>query len=163
MRSSRGGLDCRLEPLPAAPLSEFVLYAAATPQLKSLGWPCGPGEVLRDEDAPSPVLLHFAPARWLVDRSSARTSSMLASAVATGAGASIDVEGKWRALRLAGMDATRALASTIDIEALLHGRGCVAVTLFDCPAIVVRATGGYGVWVSSSHAVDFAAAIARQN
>jgi sarcosine oxidase gamma subunit len=160
MRSNRG-LDCQLEVRAAGPLYEFVAYAASMPGLESLGWPCRPGEVMYDGQ--EIAVLHFAPARWLVDPSSTLASAMLAAAVEAGGGTAVHVEGKWRAMQLTGTHATRALASTVDIERLLRSRGCVATMAFDCPAIVVGASGGYRIWVSSSHAVDFAAALGRLN
>ena len=73
----------------------------------------------------------------------------------------IDVSGKWEALSIAGPGATRLLACALDIEAVLQGRDCAAVTLFDCPAIVARAADGFAVWVQSSYAADFMATAAQ--
>ena len=86
---------------------------------------------------------------------------MLAEAIEAGDGTSIDVEGKWNEMLLTGSEATRVLASTIDIEAVLLERGCAAVTLFDCPTIVMAVAGGYRIWIEASHAEDFTAAIGR--
>ena len=152
--------ECRLEVLPPRPLHEFVAYPSAQRLLRSLGWPFVPGEV-REDAGGMPVLLHFAPARWLVIAHTPLVTTLLASAVESQSGAVTDVEGKWTEMILAGADATRALASTVDIVARLEERGCVAITAFDCPAIIARATGGYRIWVGTSHAVAFAAAIER--
>ena len=155
-----GVLECRLEILAPRALQEFVAYPSAHEQLLSLGWPCVPGEV-REDEAGMPVLLYFAPARWLVAGDTPVGTGLLAAAVESQSGVAVDVQGKWTEMILSGAEATRALASTVDIEALLDERGCVAITAFDCPAIIARATSGYRIWVGTSHAADFAAAIER--
>jgi sarcosine oxidase gamma subunit len=70
-----------------------------------------------------------------------------------------DVTGKWREIQLSGASATRLLANTVDVEALLTGRGCARTALFDCPAILMRRDGGYAVWIERSYEHAFNVAI----
>ncbi len=156
MSPGHGPLDVQLERWPEQAILEFVLFAppAGGP------WSAAPG--FADTDAAGcPRRLHFAPRRWLLPAADAALRSELAAAVAGGLGACVDVTGKWLALRARGPDARRALASTIDIDAVLAGRECAAVTLFDCPAIVLRDGGGYRLWVAASYAASFEAAVER--
>ena len=80
---------------------------------------------------------------------------MLEAAAATGTGVLIDVTGKWSAFELSGPGAARLLAFTIDIDAVLAGRECAAVTLMDCPAIIARSGDGFRLWVQASYATHF--------
>ena len=141
---------------------EFVAFGAAIAELAAQGWPCAPGGALFDASG-SAALLHFAPGRWLVPLPAGIAAAMVAVATANGDGTAVDVDGKWVAMNLAGPDATRALASAIDIEVSLMNRACAAVTVFDCPVVVVATATGYRIWVGASYAGDFAAAIARLN
>jgi heterotetrameric sarcosine oxidase gamma subunit len=123
-----------------------------------VGWPAPPGAVRHDGDG-RPVLLHFAPARWLVPAPHPDIAALLGAAAAAGAGSVIDVEGKWTAFRLLGPGARRLLASTIDVEPLLAARECAAATLFDCPAVLASVPAGFAIWVRSSYAADFVTAV----
>jgi sarcosine oxidase gamma subunit len=84
--------------------------------------------------------------------------------VTRGAGAGaylVDVEGKWTVFTCAGAAAERALASVVDVDAVLESRRCATLQLFDCPAVLLRAGANrYVVCVHSSYAVSFEAAFA---
>jgi hypothetical protein len=73
--------------------------------------------------------------------------------------ASTDVTGKWREIHLTSPSATRLLANTVDVEALLAGRDCARTALFDCPAILARLGTGYTVWVERSYEHAFNVAV----
>jgi sarcosine oxidase gamma subunit len=149
--------DCRLEPQPPEPVLEFAAFGFPLGGAFVVGWPAPPGAVRHDGDG-RPVLLHFAPARWLVPAPRPDIAAVLEAATAAGAGAVIGVEGKWTAFRLVGPGAGRLLASTVDVESLLAGRECGALPLFDCPAVLTRLPDGFAIWVQSSYAADFVAA-----
>jgi heterotetrameric sarcosine oxidase gamma subunit len=139
---------------------EFVAFGFPLGGAFVVGWPAAPGAVRHDEQG-RPVLLHFAPARWLVPAPHPDIAALIEAATQAGAGAIVAVDGKWRAMELTGPGAARLLASTVDVEAVLDGRECAAVTLFDCPALLARVPGGFAVWVRASYAADFAAAVER--
>jgi len=124
------------------------------------GGALAPGTVRRAADG-RPAALHFAPARWLLPDPDAELDALLAKAVAAGAGIAFEVEGKWTAMALTGPEAARLLSSSLDVAALLESRGCAAVVLFDCPAVLATSGPGYIIYVQSSYAVDFEAAVAR--
>jgi hypothetical protein len=44
---------------------------------------------------------------------------------------------------------------------VLETRDCAAVVLFDCPAVLATSAQGYLIYVQSSYAADFKAAVAR--
>lgn len=123
-----------------------------------VGWPASPGEA-RHDAAGHPVLLHFAPARWLAPSPGAEITALVQSAEQASAGSLVDVTGKWREFRLSGPDVLRVLGCSIDAAAVLEGRECAAVTLFDCPAIVARGMDGFETWLQASYVVDFLATI----
>jgi sarcosine oxidase gamma subunit len=104
--------------------------------------------------------LHFAPARWLLPDPDAELGAWLSAAEA-GAGTAVEVEGKWAALELNGPDASRLLSSSLDVAAVLDARDCAAVVMFDCPGVLATSSQGYLVYVQSSYAADFKAAVAR--
>ena len=124
-----------------------------------VGWPAAPGAV-RHDTLGGPGLLHFAPARWLAPSPCPEVAALVVAAQQAAAGTSVDVTGKWREFALGGTHATRVLASAVNVEMVLNGRECAAVTLFDCPCILARVADGYRIWVRSSFAADFVAAIA---
>jgi sarcosine oxidase gamma subunit len=156
----RGTTGCRLERLAAARACEFVGFRGIPAELDPAVWPVAPGDVRRAADG-APLLLHFAPGRWLAPDPGADRGRLIDAAEGRGLGTRIDVDGKWVAMRLTGADATPVLASTIDIRAVLADRGCAALHLFDCPAIVMAAEGGYRLWVVASCAEAFEAAVGR--
>ena len=151
---------CRLEQPPCERMFEFAAFAFPLGGAFVAGWPTAPGAV-RHDVAGRPVLLHFAPARWLAPAPQADVTALLEMAIRAGAGAVVDVAGKWQVLELLGPGATRLLASTVDVEAVLERRECAAVTLFDCPAVLARLPDGFVVWVKASYAADFVAAVER--
>jgi hypothetical protein len=129
---------------------EFVSHGA--PDGEAL--PVNPGQVLRD-DTGRPLLLHFAPRRWLVPAPDAALVARLSGLAAQGRGTLVDVEGKWRRLRPAGAGAVPAIASTISVESVLRDRECAAVSLFDSPVILARKDGAFDLWVAASYVGHF--------
>jgi heterotetrameric sarcosine oxidase gamma subunit len=96
-----------------------------------------------------PVLLHVAPGRWFAPAADAALRDAL---LAHGdSGTVVDVDGNWRRINVTGADADAVLGATIDIAAVLDGRDCASVLLFDCPARVARLSDGYAVWVRASY------------
>jgi heterotetrameric sarcosine oxidase gamma subunit len=160
LRSTATQPRWRLEPRPPEPMLEFAAFGFPLGGAFVVGWPAAPGAVRRDE-AGRPVLLHFAPARWLVPAPHPDITALIEAATVAGAGAVVDVDGKWRAMELLGSGAARVLASSVDVEAVLDARECAAVTLFDCPAVLARRPDGFAIWVRSSYAADFVAAVER--
>jgi hypothetical protein len=53
------------------------------------------------------------------------------------------------------------LARTVALEAILAGRDCAALTLFDCPSIIARSAEAFDVWVEASYAADLMASLER--
>lgn len=159
-RPAATALSCRLEQRPPEPMLEFVAFGFPLGGAFVVGWPAAPGAVRHDE-AGRPVLLHFAPARWLAPAPHPDIAALIEAATQADAGAIVDVDGKWRAMELLGPGAARLLACTVDVAAVLDGRECAAVTLFDCPALLARVPDGFAVWVRASYAVDFTSAVER--
>ncbi len=145
--------DCRIDHLPAARALEFAAFSWPTNALGEPAWPGAPGAVRYDAQR-RPVLLHFAPGRWLAPDPDDETRALLSAAAQAAAGVVVEVTGKWDALSIRGPGATRLLACAIDIAAVLEARDCAALTLFDCPATVARAPEGFAVWVQSSYTAD---------
>jgi heterotetrameric sarcosine oxidase gamma subunit len=135
-----------------APCFEFTTHAAPEPLGDAL--PVQPGQVLRGGGG-RPVLLHFAPRRWLVPAPDAALAARLNELAARGLGALVDVEGKWRSVRAEGPAAAQAIASTISVDAILRDRECAAVSLFDSPTILARRGGAFDLWVAASYLDHF--------
>lgn len=156
------GFRCALTALPAARLVEFTAFGSTTAgALAALGTGAmAPGSVRRGAQD-RPATLHFAPVRWLLPAPDAELDAWLGSAAAAGAGTAVEVDGKWAAMELKGADAARLLSSSLDVAALLESRDCTAVTLFDCPAVLTTSAQGYLIYVQSSYAADFRAAVLR--
>jgi sarcosine oxidase gamma subunit len=133
----------RITPHPAAGDLEFVTYGPVVPAVL----PAAPGAVL--SDGTGPVLLHVAPDRWFAPAASAATRTRLEAL--RDDGTLVDVEGKWCRLDVTGARATAILSASLDIAAVLSDRDCAAVTLFDCPALVLRTPDGYAVWTQRSY------------
>ncbi len=135
---------------------EFIAYAYPLSDAFGADWPCAPGGAVRAIDG-SASIFHFAPGHWLIPQLTPAIEAQLAAASRAGAGAAFTVDGQWQAIELAPPQAL-ALAATLDVPALLAGRECAAVMLFDCPAVVARTTSyasddqGYTVWVRASYA-----------
>ena len=143
---------CRIEHAAGAIAYEFAYYDGSALQQGAL-WPGSPGTV-RTVGA-APVLMHYAPGRWLAPTPDAGTLSLLAEAQQAGTGIMVEVTGKWDTLRILGPGAARLLACTINWHMVLEERDCAAVTLFDCPAILMRAADGFAIWVQSSYTRQF--------
>jgi sarcosine oxidase gamma subunit len=133
----------------------FPLVGTATAEL-----PADAGSTQRD-DAGRAALLHFAPGHFLAPQASPAMRRHLDALEVAGNGACFDVDGKWRHLAVTGTGAARLLAATIDVGRVLQHRECAAVTLFDCPAVLLRRADGYDVWVEASYATDFRAMLDR--
>lgn len=146
--------EFRIEPKPAERVLEFATWYWPSNALPREAWPLDQGAVRRGA-LQQPLLLHYAPGRWLAPAPGPDEQAMLEAAVTAGAGALIDATGKWSAFELSGPGAASLLAFTLDVASVLAARECAAVTLFDCPAIVVRSASGYRVWVQSSYAAHF--------
>jgi heterotetrameric sarcosine oxidase gamma subunit len=149
----------RISQQPTTEVLEFAAYTWPAPGCESPHWPLEPGAVRRDEQQ-QPALLHFAPARWLAPAPTPELRRLLEGAAGAGAGSLIDASGKWVSVDIEGPGATRLLACTLDIEAVLSNRDCAAVTLFDCPAIVARTAQGFRLWVQASYAAHLLATAA---
>ena len=157
---SNGNFAYRIGRKPTGTVLEIAAFGWPPRGTAFADWPTAPGAMRRDA-AQQPALLHFAPARWLAPDPAPAMRTLLDAAASAGGGTVIDVSGKWEALSIVGPGASRLLACAIDIEAVLEGRDCVAVVLFDCPAIVARAVDGFAVWVQASYAADFMATAAH--
>ena len=151
---------CRVEHAPPRIALEFIAFGGPRPELIAVSWPTAPGGVRRGA-LQRPELLHFAPDRWLAPDPPAEVKALLRAAVDAGAGVLVDATGKWQELVIAGPGAARLLASAIAVEAVLERRGCAAVTLFDCPAVLARLNEDFVLWVQSSYAADFVATVER--
>ena len=136
---------------------EIAAFDASSTAGDGLGLPRRPGTVTGTDDGGSS--LYFAPGRWLLVAPSAAFEARIRAAAQWGSW--VEVTGKWVAMTLQGPGAQRVLASTIDVEATLQDRECAAVTLFDCPSILVRDELGFTVWVHASVASDWVAAVER--
>jgi heterotetrameric sarcosine oxidase gamma subunit len=160
MSDGTAELRCTLEVLPAARMVEFVFFDPFAGARGADSLPA-PGGARRGADG-HPVILHFAPGRYLLPDPSAELDAWVAAAAAQGAGTAVEVEGKWAAFELSGPDSARLLSCSLDVAAVLESRDCAAVVLFDCPAVLTAtATGCYLVYVKASYAADFSAAIER--
>jgi sarcosine oxidase gamma subunit len=154
MTISEEEASCRIDRVRRSCALEFAAFAWPAPALGDPAWPSGAGTV-RYDARQRPLLLHFAPGRWLAPDPDEGTRALLAAAALAQAGVVVEVTGKWEALLIRGTGAVRLLACALAIEPVLEARDCAAVTLFDCPAILARAAGGFAVWVQSSYATDF--------
>jgi sarcosine oxidase gamma subunit len=157
--AASAGLRCTLERQPTARMVEFTFFDSFG-GARGAGTLPLPGGARRGTNG-DPVILHFAPGRYLLPDPAPELDAWIAAAAAQGTGAAVEVEGKWAALGLSGPDAARLLSSSLDVVAVLESRDCAAVTLFDCPAVVAAAATGYLVYLKASYAADFSAAIER--
>jgi hypothetical protein len=133
----------------------FPLVGPATTDL-----PAPPGAVQRDP-AGRAALVHFAPGRFLAPEPTADLVRHLGALAATGIGVIFDVTGKWQHLVVHGSDASRLLAATIDVAAVLVHRECAALRLFDCPSVLATRPGGFDIWVEASYALDLRTSLER--
>jgi heterotetrameric sarcosine oxidase gamma subunit len=137
---------------------EFRAYAYPIAGALAALLPVAPGAALRDGMGRCEVL-HFAPGCWLVPAPTARLAALLAAATATGEGMSIGVAGKWQGITIAGPGAQRAMTRTAALDAILDGRECAALELFDCPAIIARSSVGFDLWTQASYSADLMASL----
>jgi sarcosine oxidase gamma subunit len=147
----------RLDVLAAARVLEVVALAALPDAPDCPQFPRLPGGGVYDA-AGDPLLLHFAPRRWLVTGTGPSVDAALAAVPAFGV--QVDVTGKWQGFRISGAGAQRLLASALAVETVLAGRHCAALTLFDCPAVLAHAQGGYVAWVQASYAAHLVGVVA---
>ncbi len=161
----------RLEAAPSKRVVEFASYRHVTDDARATGtfmertfmeaWPLKPGGVSWDADGRA-ALLHVAPTRWLAPDPSPEIQALIDVASNAKLGAAVDVSGKWQGFALYGAGASRAFAASIDIGAVLTGRECAALTLFDSPAIIARRPDGYFLWVHASFSADLIALLTRR-
>lgn len=152
--------NCAIERQHTGRMLEFAAYRWPASGFGAADWPTEPGSVQRDA-ALRPLLLHFSPGRWLAPAPTVAMEARFDAAARAARGGSIDVTGKWQHLLVTGVGSGRLLACAINIAAVLAGRGCAAAVLFDCPAIVAPAAGGYELWVQASYGADFLATAGR--
>jgi len=152
--------SCRIEARAQAQVLEFIAWRWPDNQGLGTDWPAAPGAT-RVDAAGRAELLHFAPGRWLAPEPSPAVLALLEGAERAGAGTQVDVTGKWDRIDVSGSAAARLLASTIEIGSVLAGRGCAAVTAFDCPAVVSGGGEDFALWLQSSYTADFMATATR--
>jgi len=138
--------SCRLDALPADSVQELIAHAPLPP---TAPWPPQPGALVRDPGG-MPQVLHFAPGRWLLTGAAAGAGADVAAEADYAR--RVDVTGKWQAYALTGAGAATLLANTLSPEAVLLGRQCAAVSLFDCPCVLARIEAGFAIWVQASYA-----------
>ena len=132
---------------------EFVALRGVSGTAFDDDWPITPGAVRRAADGCAD-LLHFAPGRWLVVSPDAELRARLDAYVAASAGVLVDVAGKWRTVAFSVADGARTLAKGIAVDVVLQGRGCAALSLFDCPAVLARNNATFDLYVQSSYAMS---------
>ena len=93
-------------------------------------------------------LFHFAPRYLLAINHQGTTPAVAAAAKAV----AIDVNGKWRGYRLHGSGARKVLAAGAHADLVLNGRECAALSLFDCPVVLLRVADADEMWVPASYA-----------
>ena len=102
-------------------------------------------------------LMYFAP-RFLLAINHAGSIPPIAAA----AGAlAVDVTGKWCGYRLHGSLSSDVLATGAQTGIVLAGRNCAALSLFDCPVVLLRSAGNSEVWVPASYAESLCNALNR--
>jgi sarcosine oxidase gamma subunit len=93
-------------------------------------------------------IFHFTPRYLLAINHQGTTPAVAATAEAI----AVDVTGKWCGYRLHGSRARDVLAAGAHANLVLNGRACAALSLFDCPVVLVRTAGADEVWVPASYA-----------
>jgi heterotetrameric sarcosine oxidase gamma subunit len=152
--------SCRIESPGEGHALEFKTFLFPLVGTATADLPAPPGAAWRD-GAGHATLLHFAPGRFLAPAPTAEIARHLAALEATGVGRLFDVDGKWRALTVAGPGAARLLSAGADAEAVLAHRDCAALTLLDCPVVLARVGEGFDLWVQASYATDLRASLER--
>jgi sarcosine oxidase gamma subunit len=151
---------CQMEIHDQDRVLEFAAYHWPATGCDAAAWPTAAGGIVRDATGRTGVL-HFAPGRWLLPNPSYETEHWVDSAARAGLGMKSDVTGKWARFSITGPGAARLLASAIGLAAILDGRDCAAVTLFDCPAVIARSGSSFELWVQSSYSLAFLATAGR--
>lgn len=99
---------------------------------------------------PGALVLHYAPQRWLLiaDENAHAEAARDSGAVV------FDVTGKWRIRRLPCATGVEWLSAALCLPAILEGRGCAAVTLFDVPGVIahLRSSDEYLICTHASYA-----------
>jgi sarcosine oxidase gamma subunit len=93
-------------------------------------------------------IFHFAPRYLLAINQEGATPAVAATAEAI----AVDVTGKWCGYRLHGSRARDVLVAGAHANLVLNGRACAALSLFDCPVVLVRTVGADEAWVPASYA-----------
>ena len=101
--------------------------------------------------ATSPPLA-IAPARWLLVEPDEALLAVLGSAESAGAGALIEVTGRWQRIRLRDPERLRA---GVALDQVLRDRAVACCWIFDCPTILARDGAGLDCWVEASYAASF--------
>jgi len=100
-------------------------------------------------------ILHFAPRYLMAINHQGATPALAATAEAT----AVDVTGKWCGYRLHGSRAGDVLAAGTHADLMLIGRACAALSLFDCPVVLLRTEETNEVWVHASYAESLCRAL----
>lgn len=140
------GEQWRLETVTVVDCYEWHAPTAAIANIMS------PGYALIQGDQ---RLLHFAPQFVLTINQGAIAPLVVDGAEATG----IDVTGKWHGYRLHGSRAPAVLAAGVPSETVLSGRDCAALSLFDCPVVLLPTPDSSEVWVPASYAESLESAL----
>jgi sarcosine oxidase gamma subunit len=114
-----------------------------------------PGYAVIEDDI---RILHFAPRYLLAINFDGATPPMAATADAV----AVDVTGKWCGYRLHGLHARDVLAAGTHANLVLNGRECAALSLFDCPVVLLRVADVDEVWVRASYAESLCHALNKK-
>ena len=93
-------------------------------------------------------LMYFAP-RYLL---AINHAGAIPPIVATAGAVAVDVTGKWHGYRLHGSLSSNVLARGVQTGMVLAGRNCAALSLFDCPVVLLQSAETSEVWVPASYA-----------
>lgn len=129
----------RLEPISVSDCVEWHVTASFVEH------GVNPGFAVIENDS---RIFHFAP-RYLLAINQEGTTP---AAAATAEAIAVDVTGKWCGYRLRGSRARDVLMAGIHANLVLKGRACAALSLFDCPVVLVRTDSADEVWVPASYA-----------
>ena len=138
--------------LPQAPCLELTLPTerhGAGPELAFIRG-MRPGSIQRP--LATGAILLIAPGRWLLmgDALSSHASEL---ALLRERGASlVDVSAKWCRFEFAAARAHECLSRVVDLHLVMGGRDCAAITVLDCPSLLVRSGAAYELWVMRSFA-----------
>jgi sarcosine oxidase gamma subunit len=103
-------------------------------------------------------ILYFAPRYLLAINHRGGTPAMTATAEAI----AVNVTGKWCGYRLHGLHARDVLAAGTHANLVLNGRECAALSLFDCPVVLLRVADVDEVWVRASYAESLCHALNKK-